>query len=209
MASRPRISRDQEVAETAGKFRDLKTFARIGEHHLWQIRGTNRLRGKNPEIEIMPGEPGKAIAQTGCLDLRNPSASRRGLPLQSNCVRGRQKDLGLDRQAIVSLFQKALPRSLTGTVEVIIRSQTVIENDAAVVIRIGVRQQREQAEDYREDEKMAPAGAARSTSNTPHSFRHSFRPRSFWLTWSEQNLLFGHFQQHHAVHGQLQLDRTF
>ena len=111
------FSQVKRFAEAAGN-----TFAGIGKYNLRQIGGSYRLRSINPEIQIMSGEPRETIAQVGGHYLCCPPAFRRGLPLQANRIRWREKNSGIDRQAMVFLFKKALPRSLTCAVKVVIRS---------------------------------------------------------------------------------------
>src|ERR1035437_9163207 len=161
----PQIKR---FAEATGKFRHFPTYACVGEHDLRQIGGRYRLRSKNPEIQVLSAQLRKAIAKVDGSYLRQPSAPGSGLPRQANGVWRRQKNLGVDRQATVFLFEKALPRSLPCAVEIIVRSQAVIKNDVTVVVRSRVRKRSEHAKRDRENQKMLGARTAQLTGNEIH-----------------------------------------
>ena len=94
-------------AETGREFGNLEALAGSREDEQRHVCGGDGLWGVDGEVEIVAVEAGAPVAVVEHGDLRVPSSSGRGLPLNANRIGGRAEGGGVDRKAAFLLLDEA------------------------------------------------------------------------------------------------------
>jgi len=123
----------------------------VGELDLRQIGGGNALVGVAPERQHVATVIGRTVVVAHHADFRVPTSAFDGTPFHSKRVGGRVESACIDRQAAVWRHERARSNGASASIEVIIGSRAIGEDQVIQVVILGqrTRGQNKQGKNYK------------------------------------------------------------